>query len=69
MNKKRVQFDITDQGLKDILILKDQLYVASVADAIRSSLRIVKKLEDEKRKGNKIVIIEKNNKQRELEFI
>ena len=69
MVNKRVQFEITDKGLKDLLKLKDELYSATVADAIRSSLKIAKKVEDEKKRGNRIVIIDSNNNQRELEFV
>ncbi len=68
MVNKRIQFDLSDAGLKELLKLKDELYSVTMAEAIRSSLKIVKKLEDEKRKGNKIVIIDKHNKQSELIF-
>ena len=63
---KKIQMNITDQGLKDLLFLKDQLYASTTAEAIRSSLRIVKKLEEEKKAGNKIMIVDKNGQQREL---
>lgn len=69
MEKKRIQLEISNAGLKDLLKLKDQLYVATMADAIRSSLKIVKKLEEEKKAGSKIIIVDKNNNQREIEFI
>ncbi|HLG23842.1 MAG TPA: hypothetical protein VI564_02830 [Candidatus Nanoarchaeia archaeon] len=69
MVKRRIQLDISDAGLKELLNLKNQLYATTMADAIRSSLKIVKKLEEEKKKGNKIVIVDKDNNQREIEFI
>jgi len=69
MKKKRIQLDISDSGLRDLLKLKDQLYASTTADVIRSSIRIVKKLEEEKSKGSKIIIVDKDNNKRELEFI
>lgn len=69
MAKRRVQLEISDQGLKDLLEIKEQLYQSTMAETIRSSIKMMKKLEEEKKKGNKIVIIDKNNKQREIELI
>ena len=39
MGKKRIQLDISDSGLKDLLTLKDQLYASTTADVIRSSIK------------------------------
>jgi hypothetical protein len=69
MGIKRIQMDISDEGLKELLKLKDELYSTTMAETIRSSLRIAKKIQAEKKAGNKIVVIEPNNKQRELEFV
>ncbi len=64
--QKKIQMNISDQGLRDILELKDKLYASTMADVIRSSLKFMKKLEEEKRAGNKIIIVDKKGNQREL---
>lgn len=64
--QKKIQMNISDQGLKDILELKDKLYASTMADVIRSSLKIMKKLEEEKLAGSKIIVEDKKGNQREL---
>lgn len=66
---KKIQMNITDQGLKELIELKEILNASSMADTIRSSLKIVKKLEEEKSKGNRLVIVDQKNKQTQIEFI
>lgn len=69
MGNRRVQLDMSDEGLKDLLKLKDHLQTSTMAEAIRTSIKIVKKLDAEIRKGNKVCIVDSQNKQTELIFV
>ena len=67
---KRVQLNISKNGLKEIEELKESLNLTSMADVIRSSLKLAKYLQLERKAGNEIIIRDrKTNKEKEIVFM
>lgn len=70
VDEKRIQLNISKRGLEEINELKERLNLTSMADVIRSSLKLAKYLELEKKAGNEIIIRnKKTNKEKEIVFI
>ncbi len=63
---KKIQMNITDKGLKDILNLKDKLYATSMTEVIRSSLKLTRLLKEESERGNEILIRDKTTGKEKL---
>ena len=69
-NKKRIQVDISKEAEQEIDELRRSLNLNSIADVIRSSLKLTKYIELEKKAGNEIIIRDKNtHKEKEIVFI
>lgn len=62
MNKKRIQVEISNEAVKEIDQLRQDLNLGSIADVIRSSLKLTKYFELEKKAGNEVIIRDKKTK-------
>ncbi|MFA5174207.1 MAG: hypothetical protein WC438_03425 [Candidatus Pacearchaeota archaeon] len=68
--KIKIQVNISKEAQKEIEELKEQLNLSTYADVIRSSLKLSKYLELEKKAGNEVIIRNKNTgKEKEIVFI
>jgi len=72
MTKKKIklQINISEDARKEIEELKDKLNLSSYADVIRSSLKLSKYLELEKKAGNEVIIRNKQTgREKEIVFV
>ena len=53
---KKLQINISNKDLNDLKKLQDEMEVTSMAEVIRSSLKVYKYLEAQKKEGNKIIV-------------
>ena len=68
--KIKLQVNISKEAQEEIAELKESLNLSSYADVIRSSLKLSRYLELEKKAGNEIIIRDKKNgKEKEIVFI
>lgn len=68
--KKKIQIIISDQAKREIEELREELNLGSISDVIRSSLKLTRYLELEKKAGNEIIIRnKKSKKEKEIVFI
>lgn len=68
--KIKLQVNISKEAQKEIEDLKNSLNLSSYADVIRSSLKLSRYLELEKKAGNEIIIRDKKTgKEKEIVFI
>ena len=68
--KKRVQVEISKEALKEIEELRESLHLTSIADVIRSSLKLTRYFELEKKAGNEILVRnKKTSKEKEVIFM
>ncbi len=68
--KKKIQIIISDQAKGEIEELRKELNLGSISDVIRSSLKLTRYLELEKKAGNEIIIRnKKSKKEKEIVFI
>jgi hypothetical protein len=58
----------SSRAIRQIKSLRKRLNAISLADVIRSSLRLMAFLEQEHRHGSQIIIIKKNGTMREIDF-
>ena len=63
---KKIQMNITDKGLKEMLDLKHKLYATSMSEVIRSSLKLTRLLKEESERGNEILIRDKKTGKEKL---
>ncbi len=68
VNKKRVQVELSKDAVKELEGLRDSLNLGSVADVIRSSLKMRKYLDLEQKAGNEVILRNKKTK-REKEVV
>jgi len=70
VDKKRIQVDISKDAQKEIEDLRKSLNLGSIADVIRSSLKLTRYIELEKKAGNEIIVRNrKTNKEKEVVFL
>ena len=68
--KKRIQINISKQAQEEIEDLRGQLNLGSISDVIRSSLKLTRYLELEKKAGNEIIVRnKKSKKEKEIVFM
>lgn len=68
--KKKIQINISKQAQQEIEDLRKQLNLGSISDVIRSSLKLTRYLELEKKAGNEVIIRnKKSKKEKEIVFI
>lgn len=70
MNKefKKLQLNISDRGLRDLKEIQDNLEATSMAEVIRSSLKIFRYLQEQKKEGKEIIVRDKITK-KETEIV
>lgn len=68
MEKKRLQFDFTDEALRELDQLQQATGLPTRAELIRHALRFLQWGIDETRNNNASLLIEKNGKLREVIF-
>ncbi len=56
---RKIQMNITDKGLKEILELKEKLYATTMTEVIRSSLKLTRYLKEEVESGKEVIIRDK----------
>ena len=68
--KKRIQVEISKEAEKEIEELRRSLNLGSISDVIRSSLKLSKYIDLERRAGNEIIIRDnKTKKEKEIVFL
>ena len=53
---KKLQMNISNKGLSDLKMLQDSLAATSMAEVIRSGIKIYKYLEEQKDMGKQIIV-------------
>jgi len=62
----RLQIKMSPKALSDLEDLQEKIDATSKTQVIKSSLKVFRFLEDEKEKGVKIILRDKEGKEREL---
>jgi len=65
-DQKRFQMIISDKGLRELKELQDKVEQRTMADLIRSSIKVYKYLQEQRELGNEVIIRDKNGKEKEL---
>ena len=69
METKRIDIDVTEEGLKELDGLRRLMKKESLGETLRASLKITKYLSDELDKGNVLILRDKITKEeKEVEF-
>jgi len=68
MSKHRLQFDFTEEALKQLDDLKDAVGLGTRAELIRQALRLMQWTLTETRDKNATILVEKEGKVREVVF-
>jgi hypothetical protein len=69
MAKPKIQMTISNKGLRELKELQTEVEAVSRSDVIRSSIKVLKYLEGQKKLGNEIIIRDiKSKKEKELIF-
>lgn len=68
VEKKRIQMELTDSGLKELDELMEKLGKTTYADTLRASVKITKFLEESRDKNEIILRDKETGKEKEVVF-